>query len=163
MLVSNYILVLTKINVIIFNVTLNWWSITKVSLFLENHKTFSIVYNLIHIYENISTAVTCISLTIENGQVTYNASGLTAEDVEFYYVNTMASFSCNPGYSLSGSDSNICQTFGGGTWNKQMPECFQGDEIITVFCLFDLVIFQKLCHDLLVKSEDCKYCTFVTQ
>ena len=43
---------------------------------------------------NIFTVVTCESLTIENGQVIYNAPGVTYGDLEFYYVDTMASFSC---------------------------------------------------------------------
>ena len=49
-------------------------------------------------------------------------------DVEFYYVDTMASFSCNPGYSLSGSDSSICKTAGGGTWEHPTPTCILGEE-----------------------------------
>ena len=61
----------------------------------------------------------------------YNARGVTVGDEEFYYTDTMASFSCNPGYSLSGSDSSICSTSMGGIWNEQTPSC-QGDEMITV-------------------------------
>ena len=73
------------------------------------------------------TIVTCGSLSIENGQVTYNASGVTYGDLEFYHVDTMASFSCNSGYILSGSDSSICLTSGGGTWNDQTPTCTRSD------------------------------------
>ena len=112
--------------------------------FLQQH--FKCGYRILllsHVYVNIPIAVTCESLTIDNGQVNYNVSGVTDGNSDYYYVNTMASFSCNPGYSLSGSDSSICLMSEGGTWNEQMPECIEGDEIITVFCLFDLVIFQK--------------------
>ena len=89
-----------------------------------------------HIFDIILTAVICESLSIENGQVIYNASGVTSGDVEFYYVDTVASFSCNPGYSLSGSDSTICQTSEGGTWNEQAPSCIQSDEMIIVTIIF---------------------------
>ena len=74
-------------------------------------------------------------MSIENGQVNYNASGVTNGNSKYYYVDTMASFSCNFGYSLSGSDSSICQISGGGTWNPHIPICIQGDEITTLFCL----------------------------
>ena len=47
----------------------------------------------------------------------------------------MASFSCNAGYSLSGSGSSICQTAGGGTWNEPTPTCIPGDEMILIFYL----------------------------
>ena len=57
---------------------------------------------------------------------------MTSEDLDFYYVDTMASFACNFGYSLSGSDSSICQDSEGGTWNEQTPSCIQGDEILIV-------------------------------
>ena len=90
-------------------------------------------YHFSHIFENIISIVTCGSLNVENGQVNYNATGVTAADVEFYYVDTVASFSCNSGYSVSGSDSSICQTFEGGTWNEQTPVCIQGGEIINSF------------------------------
>ena len=64
---------------------------------------------------------------------------MTAGDVVFYYVDTMASFSCNHGYSLSGSDSSICQTSEGGTWNKQTPSCIQGDEMIIVIIMLLII------------------------
>ena len=89
--------------------------------------------------------VTCESLIIANGQVIYNASGVTNADVEFYYVDTMASFSCNPGYSLSGSDTSIYQDSGGGTWNQQTPTCIQGDKMITSFCCF-IVFYLDVQH-----------------
>ena len=43
---------------------------------------------------------------------------------ESYHVYTMASFSCNHGYSLSGSDSSIC--LDSKTWSKPAPSCLQG-------------------------------------
>ena len=80
--------------------------------------------------------VTCESLSIAYSQVIYNASGVRYGDVEFYYVDTMASFSCNPGFSLSRSNSSIYQDSGGATWNQQTPICIQGDKMITVVCSF---------------------------
>ena len=95
-----------------------------------------ILYHLSHVCQNILTTVTCESLSIDNGQVNYNVSGVTDGNSDYYYVDTMASFLCNPGYSLSGSDSTICQTSEGGTWNEQAPSCIQSDEMIIVTIIF---------------------------
>ena len=78
-------------------------------------------------------------MSIENGQVNYNASEVTNGDSEYYYVDTMASFSCNFGFSLSGSNSSICQISAGGTWNPHIPICIQGDEIIQYFACWGLI------------------------
>ena len=67
-------------------------------------------------------------------EIMYNTSGVTYENLTFYYVDTLAYFSCDPGYSLSGSSSSICQTFGGGTWNPETPTCIQ--EGILLFLKF---------------------------
>ena len=93
------------------------------------------------------TAVTCESLTLKNGLVIYNASGVTYNNSDFYYVDTMASFICNDGYYLSGPNSSICQTFGGGYWNQQTSKCIQGDEVITVLLFLCIkTANSKLCY-----------------
>ena len=38
-----------------------------------------------------------------------------------YPFDTVASFSCNEGYSLSGNEEITCQT--SGNWNMDPPEC----------------------------------------
>ena len=91
------------------------------------NKCISQCYYILSVCQNLLFLVTCEPLSIENGQVIYNASGVAYEGLDFYYVDTMASFSCNPGYSLCGSDSSICQASGGGTWNHQTPACIQDD------------------------------------
>ena len=57
------------------------------------------------------TVVTCMSLSLENGQISYNDTKVNNE----YHVDTVATFTCNYGYSLSGSES--------GNWNKETPTC----------------------------------------
>ena len=61
--------------------------------------------------------VTCTSLSLENGQISYNDSQVNNE----YYVDTVANFTCNYGYSLSGSESSRCVT--SGNWNNKTPTC----------------------------------------
>ena len=63
------------------------------------------------------TVVTCISLSLENGQISYNDTQVNNE----YHVDTVATFTCNYGYSLSGSESSRCAT--SGNWNKETPKC----------------------------------------
>ena len=43
-----------------------------------------------------------------------------------YPVDTMASFSCSSGFSLSGSESTVCQM--SGHWGQQSPMCNEGKE-----------------------------------
>ena len=61
--------------------------------------------------------VTCVSLSLPNGRVSYNRGAINGR----YPVDTVTSFSCNSGYSRSGSSSRICQT--SGDWNQQTPKC----------------------------------------
>ena len=72
------------------------------------------------IFFNID-AVTCSSLSLSNDEVSYSGSAVNGE----YPVNTVASFTCNSGYALSGSESSTCET--SGTWNEQYQMCNQGE------------------------------------
>ena len=68
------------------------------------------------------TLVACARLHLDNGEVNYEGSIVTYDYyVSKYNVGTMATFSCDSGYSLSGSSSSICQA--DGTWNPQTPTC----------------------------------------
>ena len=69
-------------------------------------------------------AVTCASLSLENGEIEYNASLLNGR----YPVYTMASFSCNQFYNRTGSSSTICQIY--GNWSQQTPTCSASNEQI---------------------------------
>ena len=51
-----------------------------------------------------------------NGHVWYNRPGIN----HGYPVNTLATFSCNIGYEVVGSDSLTCQS--SGEWSK-LPKC----------------------------------------
>ena len=53
------------------------------------------------------TVVTCTQLSLDNGGVTYNESMVMTDE---YPVDTLASFSCERGYNLNGSDTSTCQT-----------------------------------------------------
>ena len=44
-----------------------------------------------------------------------------------YPLETLASFSCNEGYYLSGTEETTCQT--SGKWNMDRPECNLGKEM----------------------------------
>ena len=67
--------------------------------------------------------VTCEALSLENGHIAYNESS----DINGQYpVDTMASFSCSSGFSLTGSESSICQM--SGHWRQQSQMCKAGKE-----------------------------------
>ena len=57
-------------------------------------------------------------MNLNNGQINYNGSPLANQG---YPVKTVASFTCNDGYFLMGSDSTTCQT--SGNWNHNTPSC----------------------------------------
>ena len=76
--------------------------------------------------------VTCASLSLSNGGVSYNKSPVNGR----YPVDTRASFSCTRGYSLSGSSSRTCQT--SGNWNQGIPTCNQSNWRISFTFLFFL-------------------------
>ena len=60
---------------------------------------------------------TCAPLSLENGTVNYTTSAEKGR----YLVNTVASFSCDPGYYQNGSNSATCEA--SGNWNEQTPTC----------------------------------------
>ena len=55
--------------------------------------------------------------TIENGQTTPSQS--------VYLRNDTIYFSCDYGYSLSGSNTSTCQS--SGQWKPQFPSCISGN------------------------------------
>ena len=75
------------------------------------------------------TAVVCSELDLENGQVNYNES---AEFIKLYYPGTMASFTCDEGYTLSGSPTSICQA--DGNWDQTSSHCGNKIKPIYPFC-----------------------------
>ena len=60
---------------------------------------------------------------LENGQVSYSESPMTGGR---YPVNTMATFMCNHGYILDGSQTRTCQP--SLEWSQQTPICNRGNE-----------------------------------
>ena len=73
-------------------------------------------------------AVICQILILDNGDNNYNGATATNEG---YTVDTIVSFTCNYGYTLSGSNSTTCQN--SGLWNQETPTCDQGNVRIRLF------------------------------
>ena len=71
-------------------------------------------------------------MNLKNGDVSYTFS---YENTKYsfetgdgrYTFDTVASFSCNEGYYLSGTEETTCQT--SGKWNMDHPECNLGKEM----------------------------------
>ena len=61
--------------------------------------------------------VTCSTLNLENGVVNYNLAAVAGG----YPVYTVASFTCNDGYTRSGASSSTCKT--SEQWNMNKPTC----------------------------------------
>ena len=74
----------------------------------------------LYIELKIFILVTCTGLSLSNGGVSYNRH---APSPARYPVDTVATFACDRGYSLSGSSSRSCQT--SGSWNQSTPTCNQ--------------------------------------
>ena len=70
--------------------------------------------------------VTCSALMLSNGGVSYNTNVTNGG----YTVDTVATISCNRGYSLSEFSSRTCQT--SGRWNQQIPSCNQSNTVYLV-------------------------------
>ena len=71
-------------------------------------------------YAHSIVSVTCEALNLENGEVTYNESVVSNRGYPF---GTMASFTCNCGYSLSELEPVTCRIFGHWCWEP--PTCNQ--------------------------------------
>ena len=65
--------------------------------------------------------VLCPILSLSNGVVDYSRGEVNGQ----YPVDTVATFSCNPGYSRSGYNSSTCLT--PGNWNQQTPICSESN------------------------------------
>ena len=80
-------------------------------------------------------AVTCETLSIENGKVSYNENSVDGG----YPMDTVASFSCNSGYHRVGAGSSTCQS--PGRWNNAIPRCnINRNEMNTLLCIFHLYV-----------------------
>ena len=60
---------------------------------------------------------TCAPISLENGLVNYTTSPVKGR----YLVDTVASFSCDLGFYLNGTNSAICET--SKQWNNETPTC----------------------------------------
>ena len=85
----------------------------------------------VFIYMNIIFVVLCPTLMVSNGKVSYKRKLIASTrgfwlDIFGYPVGTVASFSCNSGYSLSASYMRTCGS--SGSWTSQSPICNKGNE-----------------------------------
>ena len=71
---------------------------------------------------------TCGPRSISDGEISYDRDSVNGR----YPVNTTVTFMCNPGFSLSGESSSICQET--ARWNTLDPTCDPGEEMFILFC-----------------------------
>ena len=64
-------------------------------------------------------------LYVANGRVSFNKPEVRRN---FYDLGTVASFTCNSGYSREGSSSSTCQN--SGMWSSQAPTCKKSNVLI---------------------------------
>ena len=74
-------------------------------------KLFSFIHRLFSF-----TVEVCPPLSISNGSITYGPD-MTAD----FDVGTIATYTCNDGYRLSGFETRECVL--GGRWNRLPPVC----------------------------------------
>ena len=98
--------------------------------------------NLRQVHLNFTFVVTCETLNLENGNVSYNESLIPNKG---YHVGTMASFTCNSGYCLTGLELSICQSFGHWCWGP--PICKQCKKIISInFAFICIPLYSVVSH-----------------
>ncbi len=66
-------------------------------------------------YYQFLFSVTCNDMVFLNGMIVYNSSTILR------LVGTVASLTCNTGYTLSGASTRTCQF--DGQWSLSMPFC----------------------------------------
>ena len=71
------------------------------------------------VFKKYFLAVTCSPLSLVNGRVSYDMLAIDGE----YDVSTVATFTCNYGYSKSGCSTSTCGN--SGNWSKEIPICNQ--------------------------------------
>ena len=76
-------------------------------------------------------SVTCTSLTLINGDVSYSISAIDGR----YPVGSTASFTCSDGYIRNGLDSSTCMIT--GEWMDELPTCI-GEKLNILLCLLNL-------------------------
>ena len=113
----------------------------------------SYAHLFISIYENILLAVNCPPLNLANGEVMYNSTPVSNDRL---IVGTSASFTCQSGYSLSGSSSIICTN--SGNWNEPLPTCKQGNQILQhiykkIFSIFYTILYHFISIFYIMKSH----------
>ena len=82
-----------------------------------------------------------MALSFPNGHISYSESALLSGR---YPLDTVASFTCNYGYSISGLQLQTCQP--NEAWDNQPPTCTQSKKFNisfllqqTIYCLIPLL------------------------
>ena len=84
---------------------------------------FIFLLKLFRFWQNILTVDTCAWHSLENGEVDYDKQRVNDER---YPIDTVATYTCNTGYSQSGSSSRTCQN--SGNWEPALPTCNEGNK-----------------------------------
>ena len=84
--------------------------------------------------------VSCEALSLTSGEISYNRSPVSGR----YPAETVASFSCNDGYSQFGPSSRNCRT--SGAWNLQNTTCESNKINIFKFLHFYSILFKLWWH-----------------
>ena len=104
----------------------------------------------------------CSALNLPNGIVSYNGHQMSDSR---YPIDTTATFTCNPGYSVDGYLQNICivSEIGAGNWSHQMPTCRGNDIYIYFTTQLTLVTYSTDSKNIQLVSRALKYilCQFI--
>ena len=76
-------------------------------------------------------SVTCTSLTLINGDVSYSTSAVDGR----YPVGSTVYFTCSDGYMRNGLDSSTCNIT--GEWMDELPTCI-GNKLNIVLCFLNV-------------------------
>ena len=98
-------------------------------------------------FHYILTSVSCPAVNLDNGRVNYDQSVVYRFFGLKYPVDTVPTFSCDAGYTLSGSELSICQN--SSTWNQKTPTCGN----VKLLCLHKKFSFSLKYYSKVVKMK----------
>ncbi len=79
----------------------------------------------------VPIVITCSDLpSLTNGDIDYGGAGSTNSRP----VNTVATYTCNPGFTLNGGSTRTCGS--DGVWSGSTPSCQRKCMEWTLYCLF---------------------------
>ena len=93
-------------------------------------------------------STTCSDLTVpDNGMISYNMGTASLRT-----MGTVATHTCNPGYTLNGGSTRTC--WSDGMWSGSAPTCQRKDRVkAIVLWLIDCTVSTATCPDLTVPAN----------